>query len=160
MNKRCPICSTPFPRSIGPGNPNKEFCSEDCRYKAKNATRRARRGSSYEHSISMNKNKKQSQETEKIDLSPAGWAKWILKSHDLDASQQQLVMMGLEVLTIARDPEEDFKSKMAAMGRFQAIISQLNLPKLEDAEEEEKDVPIIRVVRPSVDPRKQLRVVS
>lgn len=105
----------------------------------------------------MNKSTKQPEETE-IDLSPAGWAKWVFKNFNLSGSQQQLVMMGLEVLTVARDGEEEFKVRMVAMGRFQAIISQLNLPKLEEVEEdvEETPTPVI-VARPAVDPREQLR---
>lgn len=110
----------------------------------------------------MKNNTKQSKEAvEKIDLSPAGWAKWVFKHHELDGSQQQLVMMGLEVLTVARDSEEDFKDRLKAMGRFQALLHQLNLPKLDVEEEEEEEKPVsVAQPRPSVDPRKQLRAVS
>lgn len=153
--RTCPACEETFPIHSGPGAPQK-FCSEDCRYGDKNRIRRARRGHSYEHNASMNNSAKQS---ETIDLSPAGWAAWVFKNHDLDGSKQQLVMLGLEILTVARDSEEDIKTRMNAMGRFQAILSQLNLPKLE-VEEVEEDTPIISVVRPSVDPRKHLRAVS
>ena len=156
-NRICPNCDEPFPIPSGPGAPQK-YCSDSCRYTDKNKKRRAKNGSSFEGDP-MDKSTKQG-EAEAINLSPAGWAAWIFKNHDLDASQQQLVMIGLEILTVARDGEEDIKVRMAAMGRFQAVISQLDLPTIVEDEEEEEVAPIIHTTRPTVDPRKQLREVS
>lgn len=151
MKKTCPGCKKEFELNIQPG-PKRKFCSRKCQLEVYFASRNkpgVPRG-------------KAADVEEIADLSPASWAASVFRDYELSEGEKQLVFVGLEALVIARDREEEWKLRNQAMGRFQSILAQLNLPKLEE-EEKVETAPVVEPVRaskPSIDPRAQLRVVS
>jgi hypothetical protein len=66
----------------------------------------------------------------------ASWADSIRQTYALDATDEELVRLGVAALDLARNPKEKPYLQLNAMGRFQAIVKQLRLvarPPLEDA---------------------------
>lgn len=59
--------------------------------------------------------------------SPAEWARTVREAYDLDATDDQLVDLAESSLSVARDENQDARVRLAAAGRFQAIVKQLAL---------------------------------
>jgi excisionase family DNA binding protein len=90
------------------------------------------------------------------------WAAAVRKDFSLDASDEELIAMGQEALTIAHDRTQAPTVRLAAMGRFQAVVKQLALPaRLENQgpiPAAKPDPPAPRTPRP--DPRGLLMAVK
>ena len=56
-----------------------------------------------------------------------GWAAAIRAAYVLDATETELVNLAETALTLARDPEARHETRLAAMGRFQRLVQQLDL---------------------------------
>jgi len=59
---------------------------------------------------------------------PAKWAAAVRKDFSLDASDEELLAMGQTALEMTHDPLMAPSVRLAAMGRFQAVVKQLALP--------------------------------
>jgi hypothetical protein len=98
--------------------------------------------------------------------SPAEWANAVRDAYALDATDEQLVIVGEAALTVARNRKADPRLRLAAAGRFQAVVKQLALVARKSEEEQpQPDVPVptkpaavARVRR--FDPRTQLMAVK
>lgn len=55
------------------------------------------------------------------------WAAAVRSAYALDATDEALVGLAVAALTAARDPEAKSSERLAAMGRFQALVKQLRL---------------------------------
>lgn len=101
--------------------------------------------------------------------SPAEWAMAVRGAYDLDATDDQLVTLAEAALGVSSDFTVAAHVRMAASGRFQAIVRQLALVARSVKAEQEKAAdtpepaqrqknPVIR--RSSVDPRRILMAVK
>lgn len=95
---------------------------------------------------------------------PAQWAAEVRTAFALDVTDDQMVSMAESVLLLIRDPLADSKLRLQAMGRFQALVKQLNLlARVADAKGEDERPTQRRanppVQRSSADPRGMLRAV-
>ncbi len=76
--------------------------------------------------------------------SPAGWARWIRRRYELDASEDVLVDLAVLALRLSQGQGEDARTRLQAAGRFQSLLRQLGLEAAEEEEarrgESEKDV--------------------
>jgi hypothetical protein len=99
-----------------------------------------------------------------VRQSPEEWARDVRATYDLDATDDQLVVMAETALRRALDPLQPASVQLSAMGRFQAIVKQLALVARKAAEaapEEPKAKPQARPMRrPGADPRNLLQAVK
>ncbi len=58
---------------------------------------------------------------------PEGWARAVRRAYTLTGTEQQLLVSATDALTIARDHAARAETRLAAMGRYQALVRQLNL---------------------------------
>jgi len=58
----------------------------------------------------------------------ANWAAAVRKDFSLDASDEELLAMGQTAIEVAHDRTQAPSVRLAAMGRFQAVVKQLALP--------------------------------
>lgn len=93
------------------------------------------------------------------------WGKAVRSDYALDATDEELVKMAEAALEAAHDPKHSLSAQMAAMGRFQALVKQLNLvaraaveplPKPEPSKQADPPVP----QRREDDPRRFLKAVG
>jgi len=98
-------------------------------------------------------------------LTPNGWASRVRADYSLDATDEQLVTLGVAALTSAHDRKTPLRVRLTAMGRFQAIVKQLALVTRQPPEEEPiapappPSVPAAEAPRqPREDPRAKLLV--
>jgi hypothetical protein len=64
-----------------------------------------------------------------VNLEPADWAQSIRALYALSSTEETLLDLARRALEIARDPEARPADQLAAMGRFQRLVIQLNLEK-------------------------------
>lgn len=101
---------------------------------------------------------------------PTEWADSVRGAFDLDATDEQLVILGEQALTVSLDLTVPAHIRMTASGRFQAIVRQLALvtrgeekpadkpqPAESETEAPRKNPPIDR---PPGDPRRLLMAVK
>lgn len=101
---------------------------------------------------------------------PAQWAESVRREYDLDSTDDQLLTLAEEALALSMDRTVGPHIRMAASGRFQAIVRQLALvargaqkeadegaPKQEEPAQPKKNPP---VERPPGDPRGVLMMVA
>jgi transposase-like protein len=67
--------------------------------------------------------------------SPEHWAVAVRQAYELTATEQRLVDLAVEALTMARDAAKPETVRLAAMGRYQRLVQQLNLETLNGATE-------------------------
>lgn len=95
---------------------------------------------------------------------PAQWAETVRREYSLDATDEQLVMLAEQALTMASDSTLTASARMNAAGRFQALSRQLALTARRSVslEDEKPDVtPAAEPKRPmiqrsTIDPRTSL----
>ena len=58
---------------------------------------------------------------------PKHWAAAVRAKYDLSATENTLVDLGVAALAIAEDKEQRPEVRLAAMGRYAALVKQLNL---------------------------------
>jgi hypothetical protein len=62
-----------------------------------------------------------------VPLTPEQWAQDIRRRYDLDVTEQQLVTLAAAALALALDPSTTPATALAAAGRYQQLVRQLNL---------------------------------
>jgi len=62
-----------------------------------------------------------------------GWARAIRRDYQLSATEQQLVTLAAQALDLAHTADRP-ADRLAAMGRFQMLVKQLNLEAADDGE--------------------------
>lgn len=99
-----------------------------------------------------------------VERSAEEWGKAVRSSYALDATDDELVRMGEAALSTAHNPHTSITVRLAAMGRFQALVKQLALvarnADAPAAEEPTKPSAPRRVSRPGEDPRRGLMAVK
>jgi hypothetical protein len=94
------------------------------------------------------------------------WAAAVRQTYQLDATQEQLVALAVEVLTLALDPQTSAPVRLSAMNRYQRLVKDLAFePAAPDrAGGSVPDAPVRTPVaprpRPAVDPRAILMAVK
>jgi transposase-like protein len=102
------------------------------------------------------RNTRQTVSTASAVLPPLDWAATVRKMYALDASDEELVNLATAALEVAKDPAQPPMIRLAAAGRFQALVKQLALVARPDDATQTPDV----VTRPHrADPRAQLAIV-
>jgi transposase-like protein len=71
-----------------------------------------------------------------VTVSPDGWAQWVRETYELSPTEDQLVTLAGDALALARDVAVSVAMRVAAMGRFQALVKQLDLEAAVDGEAE------------------------
>jgi transposase-like protein len=74
-----------------------------------------------------------------LPATAAAWAADVRQRYDLTATEAMLVRLAEEVLGVALDATQKPTERIAAAGRFQTLVKQLNL-EVEDGEVETGDV--------------------
>ena len=59
--------------------------------------------------------------------SPEAWARAVRRKYDLSDTEQQLVTLARDALALAREPERRAETRLAAMGRYEQLVRDLNL---------------------------------
>ncbi len=62
-----------------------------------------------------------------VDMTPAAWAADVRERYALTATEAQLVALAERALTLAQDPATPAAVQLAAMGRYQRLVQQLDL---------------------------------
>ena len=93
---------------------------------------------------------------------PAQWADIVRREYALDATDEQLLTCAQQALELAYNMAETPSTRVAAMGRFQAIVKQLALVTRSVAAvpEPEKPAPRPIIRRSGIDPRNVLQAVK
>jgi transposase-like protein len=74
-----------------------------------------------------------------LPATPAAWAADVRERYDLTTTEYMLVRLAEEVLGVALDATQKPTERIAAAGRFQTLVKQLNL-EVEDGEIETGEV--------------------
>ena len=92
-------------------------------------------------------------------LPPGDWERTIAATYNLDSTDRTLLDLARRALEIAHDDDSKASERLAAMGRFQRLVSQL---KLEAPQASERDAGRERPPRPerTNDPRDVIRAVK
>ncbi len=75
---------------------------------------------------------------------PETWARAVRRAYQLDVTEQALVDLATRALTLARDEKTTPAARLAAMGRFQALVKQLNLEFPANGEAQAPNTSIVR----------------
>lgn len=96
-----------------------------------------------------------SREKPRRDQTPDEWADEIRSKYTLGETDLQLLELAKIALTAGRDTGLKSKERMTAIGRFQLVVRQLNLPEESAAKPESQVPPARAAVKPAVrvDPR-------
>lgn len=94
-------------------------------------------------------------ETVPAGQSPEEWAATIRSEHRLSRTDLQLLELAVIALTAGRDMSLKSKDRMTAIGRFQLVVRQLNLPESEEkpAEAGRPSRQVVKPVAHREDPR-------
>jgi excisionase family DNA binding protein len=65
----------------------------------------------------------------RAERSPEAWARWVRRKFELDDTELQLLGMTVRAMRLERDPLVPVAVRLAASGRVQRLLEQLNLPK-------------------------------
>jgi hypothetical protein len=68
--------------------------------------------------------------------SPEAWARVVRRAYALSATEGGLLDLAVRALAMARDDSTKPETRLAAMGRYQQLVRQLNLESEDDGETE------------------------
>jgi hypothetical protein len=80
-------------------------------------------------------------------VGPDHWAQWVRATYDLSSTEQTLVDLAHRALALARDPQISPAHQLAAMGRFQRLVEQLDLERPPSGKTEDSRWPRLTVVK-------------
>jgi hypothetical protein len=105
---------------------HRKFCSDKCRLAFHREAAKAGRRTKAHLGIS--------QVTPQPGQSPGDWATEVLAVYEMTGTEMQLLDLAALALEMSRDKLLKPETRLAAAGRFQALVRQLNLEVPEDGE--------------------------
>jgi len=82
--------------------------------------------------------------TARAGQSPHAWAKAVRRDYELSSTEQQLLDLAVAALTMARDGALRPEQRIAAMGRYQQLVRQLDLEQTDGEVEDETPPSTVR----------------